>query len=143
MPVGGGGMSAGVAAAVKRLAPQARVIGVEPTGSPKLTRAREAGRPVTLDHTDSIADGLLSIRIGTIPFAHHEAFLDDVVMVDDNAIRDAMRYLLDRAKLVAEPSGAITVAALRTGAVRASGDTVAVLSGGNVEWPGLRQLLEG
>lgn len=141
VPVGGGGMSAGVATAVKRLAPQARVIGVEPTGSPKLTRARQAGQPVTLDHTDSIADGLLSIRIGTIPFAHHEAFLDDVVTVDDGAIRDAMRYLLDRGKLVAEPSGAITVAALRTGAVRASGEVVAVLSGGNVEWPGLMQLL--
>lgn len=142
VPVGGGGMSAGVATAVRRLLPHARVVGVEPTGSPKLSRARQAGKPVTLDHTDSIADGLLSIRIGTIPFAHHEAFLDDVVTVDDDAIRDAMRLLLDRAKLVAEPSGAITVAALQTGAVRASGDTVAVLSGGNVEWPGLLQLLD-
>ena len=143
VPVGGGGLSAGVATAVKRLLPEARIIGVEPAGSPKLSRARQAGQPVTLDHTDSIADGLLSIRIGTIPFAHHEAFLDDVVTVDDDAIREAMRFLLDRAKLVAEPSGAITVAALRTGAVRASGATVAVLSGGNVEWPGLLQLLNG
>lgn len=143
VPVGGGGLSAGVATAVKRSLPDAKIIGVEPVGSPKLSRARQAGQPVTLDHTDSIADGLLSIRIGTIPFAHHEAFLDDVVTVDDDAIRDAMRFLLDRAKLVAEPSGAITVAALRTGAVRASGETVAVLSGGNVEWPGLLQLLEG
>lgn len=143
VPVGGGGLSAGVATAVKRSLPRARIVGVEPAGSPKLSRARQAGHPVTLDHTDSIADGLLSIRIGTIPFAHHEAFLDDVVTVEDDAIRDAMRFLLDRAKLVAEPSGAITAAALRTGAVRAAGDTVAVLSGGNVEWPGLLQLLDG
>jgi threonine dehydratase len=143
VPVGGGGLSAGVATAVKRLLPSARVIGVEPAGSPKLSRARQAGRPVTLDHTDSIADGLLSIRVGTLPFAHHEAFLDDVVTVGDDAIREAMRHLLDRAKLVAEPSGAITVAALRAGIARAEGPTVAVLSGGNIEWPGLLQLLNG
>jgi threonine dehydratase len=116
---------------------------VEPAGSPKLSRARQAGQPVTLDHTESIADGLLSIRIGTVPFAHHEAFLDEVVTVDDAAIREAMRFLLDRAKLVAEPSGAITVAALRTGIVRGDDPTVAVLSGGNVEWAGLQQLLNG
>lgn len=143
VPVGGGGLSAGVATAVKRLKPSARVVGVEPAGAPKLTEARRAGHPVTLPHTHSIADGLMSIRIGTIPFAHHEAFLDEVITVDDGAIRDAVRLLLDRAKLVAEPSGAITVAALRTGAVRASGPTVAVLSGGNVEWPGLLELLDG
>lgn len=142
VPVGGGGLSAGVATAVKRLKPSARVVGVEPSGAPKLTAARRAGHPVTLAQTHSIADGLMSIRIGTIPFAHHEAFLDDVVTVDDSAIRDAVRHLLDRSKLVAEPSGAITVAGLLTGAVRAAGPTVVVLSGGNVEWPGLLELLD-
>ena len=143
VPVGGGGLSAGVAAAVKLVRPSVRVIGVEPAGAPKLTRARQAGQPVTLDRTDSIADGLMSIRVGTIPFAHHQAYLDDVVTVDDAAIVDAMRYLLDRCKLVAEPSGAITVAALRTGAVTVAGDTAVVLSGGNIEWPGLAELLDG
>ncbi|HEX7122702.1 MAG TPA: threonine/serine dehydratase [Gemmatimonadaceae bacterium] len=141
VPVGGGGLSAGVATAVKRLKPSTRVVGVEPAGAPKLTQARAAGHPVTLPHTNSIADGLMSIRIGTIPFAHHEAFLDEVVTVDDAAIIEAVRYLLDRSKLVAEPSGAITVAALRAGAVRPTGNTVAVLSGGNLEWPGLAELL--
>jgi threonine dehydratase len=141
VPVGGGGLSAGVAAAVKQLRPAARVIGVEPAGAAKLTAARAAGEPVTLPSTDSIADGLMSIRIGTIPFAHHEAFLDDVVTVDDAAMVRAMRHLLDRAKLVAEPSGAITVAALLGGRVSPRGETVAILSGGNIEWPGLAALL--
>jgi threonine dehydratase len=142
VPVGGGGLSAGVAAAVKQLRPAVRVIGVEPSGAPKLARAREAGEPVTLPSTHSIADGLMSIRIGTVPFAHHEAFLDDVVTVDDDAIVRAMRHLIDRCKLVAEPSGAITVAALMEGRVAVSGETVAILSGGNIEWPGLRSLLD-
>jgi threonine dehydratase len=141
VPVGGGGLSAGVAAAVKQLRPAARVIGVEPAGAAKLTAARAAGEPVTLPSTHSIADGLMSIRIGTIPFAHHEAYLDDVVTVDDAAIVRAMRHLMDRAKLIAEPSGAITVAAFLEGAAVPRGDTVAILSGGNIEWPGLAALL--
>jgi threonine dehydratase len=142
VPVGGGGLSAGVAAAVKQLRPAVRVVGVEPSGAAKLTAARAAGEPVTLPSTHSIADGLMSIRIGTLPFAHHEAYLDDVVTVDDAAIVRAMRHLLDRAKLVAEPSGAITVAALLDGRVTPRGSTVAILSGGNIEWPGLKALLD-
>jgi threonine dehydratase len=141
VPVGGGGLSAGVAAAIKLMNPAARVIGVEPAGAAKLTRARAAARPVLLDQTASLADGLLAVQIGTLNFAHHQAYLDDVVTLEDEALRDAMRWLLDRMKLVAEPSGAITLAALRTGAVRAQGDTVCVLSGGNIEWTGLRDLL--
>ena len=142
VPVGGGGLSAGVAAAIKQLKPDVQVIGVEPATAAKLTAARAAGEPVTLPSTHSIADGLMSIRIGTIPFAHHEAFLDDVVTVDDAAIIDAMRHLLDRAKLVAEPSGAITVAALLDGRITPRGETVAILSGGNIEWPGLAALFD-
>jgi threonine dehydratase len=143
VPVGGGGFSAGVSAAIKLTLPNARVIGVEPTSAPKLTRAREAGRPVRLEHTGGLADGLMSIQIGTLTFAHHERFLDDVVTVDDSALRGAMRLLLDRLKLVVEPSGAITAAALLEGKVqpRGNGAMVAVLSGGNIEWEGLRELL--
>lgn len=141
VPVGGGGLSAGVATAIKLMVPAARVVGVEPAGAPKLTRARAAGEPVWLDGTSGLADGLLAVRIGSVPFAHHQAYLDEVVTVDDAALRGAMRYLLDRMKLVVEPSGAITVAALREGLVRPEGKTVAVLSGGNIEWDGLRALL--
>jgi threonine dehydratase len=138
VPVGGGGLSAGVAAAVKLLRPDVRVVGVEPAGAPKLTRAREAGAPVTLDRTSSIADGLMAVRIGDVPFVHHQQYLDEVVTVDDAAIRRAMRHVIDRLKLVVEPSGAITVAALLEQAVRPDGGVVAVLSGGNIEWPGLK-----
>ena len=141
VPVGGGGLSAGVSAAVKLLAPRARVIGVEPAGAPKLTSARKAGKPVKLEGTSGLADGLLAVEIGALPFRHHEQFIDDVVLVDDAAIPGAMRWLLDRMKLVVEPSGAITVAALRAGLVRAEGPTVAVLSGGNIEWEGLQAIL--
>lgn len=141
VPVGGGGLSAGVATAVKLLSPTTRVVGVEPEGAAKLTRAREAGAPVLLDQTGGLADGLLAVQIGTAPFAHHQRYIDDVVTVPDDALRPAVRLLLDRMKLVAEPSGAITVAALMTGAVQPRGPTVALLSGGNVEWAGLRELL--
>ena len=143
VPVGGGGLSAGVATAIKLLVPDARVIGVEPTTAPKLTRARAAGEPVAIKATSGLADGLLAIQIGTLTFAHHQAYLDEVVTVDDSALAGAMRYLLDRAKIVAEPSGAITIAALLEGIVRPDGDTVAVLSGGNVEWDGVRSVIEG
>jgi threonine dehydratase len=141
VPVGGGGLSAGVAAAVKLTAPNARVVGVEPEGAPKLSRARAAGRPVRLESTAGLADGLLAVEVGAVPFAHHQAYVDDVVTVPDAALRDAMRFLLDRMKLVTEPSGAITVAALMTGTVRAEGTVAAVLSGGNIEYTGLRALL--
>jgi len=141
VPVGGGGLSAGVSAAVKLLAPHARVIGVEPTSAPKLSRARESGHPVKLDKTVGLADGLLATEIGALPFMHHQRYIDEVVLIDDAALLPAMRHLIDRMKLVVEPSGAITVAALMTGAVTAHGKTVTVLSGGNIEWEGLQKIL--
>jgi threonine dehydratase len=143
VPVGGGGFSAGLATAIKLRLPNARVIGVEPTGAPKLSRARAAGKPVKLEHTGGLADGLLAVEIGHLTFAHHQQYVDDVVLVDDEALCSAMRLLLDRMKLVVEPSGAITVAALMQGKFKPRGPTVAVLSGGNIEWDGLRELLGG
>jgi len=140
VPVGGGGLSAGVSTAIKLLAPQARVIGVEPVSAPKLYLARERGMPVRLDSTGGMADGLQATEIGGLPFMHHQAYIDEVVLVDDEPLPAAMRHLLDRMKIVVEPSGAITVAALMTRAVKPAGVTVAVLSGGNIEWAGLAEL---
>ena len=137
VPVGGGGLSAGVAAAIKLHRPRARVIGVEPVGAPKLSRARAAGQPVRLDKTGSIADGLMAVEIGHLTFDHHQRFIDDVVLVEDAMMRKAMRMLLDRSKLVVEPSGAITAAAVSERLVPLKGPTVVVLSGGNIEWDGL------
>jgi threonine dehydratase len=141
VPVGGGGLSAGVATAVKLLSPNTRVVGVEPVCAPKLSRARAAGGPVDTQQSAGLADGLLAMRIGSLPFLHHQAYMDEVVAVDDAALVPAMRFLVDRMKLVAEPSGAITIAALREGLVRSDGPAVAVLSGGNIEWDGLLALL--
>lgn len=143
VPVGGGGLSAGVATAMKLLKPRVTMIGIEPVSAPKLYRARQAGAPVRLGATSGMTDGLLASEIGGRPFLHHQAYLDDVVLVDDAPLADAMRHLLDRLKIVVEPSGAITAAALMSGAVKLSGVTVAVLSGGNIEWSGMRQILPG
>ncbi len=141
VPVGGGGLSSGVAAAVKLRHPNVRVICVEPAGARKLSAARAAGGPVTLPSSSGLPDGLLGVRIGTRNYAHLDRYCDEVVQVDDGAIRCAMRFLLDRMKLVAEPSGAITLAALTDGLVQPTGPTVVVLSGGNIEWAGLLPLI--
>ena len=143
VPVGGGGLSAGVATAIKLRQPNARIVAVEPTNARKLSSAREAGRPVRIASQGGLADGLLAVEVGGVTFAHHQQYVDDVVHVDDRALTGAMRFLLDRMKLVTEPSGAITIAALLEGVVKPTGNTVAVLSGGNIEWDGLVSLLSG
>ncbi len=130
VPVGGGGQIAGVSAAVKRMRASVRVIGVEPSRAARMSASVKAGHPVTLESTASIADGLLTLRPGDLTFAHVQAFVDDVVTVDDTEIAAAVKWLFHEARIVAEPSGAAAVAAAR----RASGpDTVAVVSGGNVD----------
>lgn len=134
VPIGGGGLASGVAAAVRRLRPDARVIGVEPVGGASMTAALAAGGPVTLDTTHSIADGLLPVRSGDLTWKHMAELGDGIVTVDDDAIREAARFLLHRHRLVVEYSGAATVAALRSGAVEVDGHRVtAVLSGGNLD----------
>jgi threonine dehydratase len=144
VPVGGGGLAAGVATAVKALAPQARIVTVEPEGAPTYERARAAGAPVTLEHTGSIADGLLPLRIGALTFAHLSRFADAAALVSDAEIVKAVRYALDRLKLVLEPSGAATLAWLLAQPAGAlAGPAVAVLSGGNIKWEGLQTLLSG
>lgn len=142
VPVGGGGLIAGIAAAVAALRPQVEVIGVEPAGAPKLSRALEAGQPVTLEHTESIADGLLPLSIGKIPFGILFGLVRTVVQVTEDEIVAGLRFLYQEAGLTAEPSGAVTTAALLSQRVRPRGPTVAVLSGGNID-PGLLQRLTG
>lgn len=132
VPVGGGGLISGVAAAIKHTRADVRVIGVEPTGAAKMAASRAAGRPVRLARTSSIADGLLPLQPGDLTFAHVQAFVDDLVTVDDEAIAGAVRWLHLEAQLTVEPSGAASVAAvLQSGAAITPG-TVAVVSGGNI-----------
>ena len=144
VPIGGGGLVAGVAAAVKRRRPSARVIGVEPVGAAAMARSVAAGAPVTLESVASIADGLLPVRPGDLTFAHVEALVDGIVTVEDQAIVAAVCWLAARAKLVVEPSGAATVAAVLFSGRSdsgADGETVAVLSGGNIAPASLATLL--
>lgn len=144
VPAGGGGLASGVAAAVKASRPLVRVIGVEPAGAPKMTRSLEAGEPVTIELVGSIADGLLAVRPGDVTFAHVRSLVDEVVIVNDEEIADAVRVLARETKLVAEPSGAATVAAARRMAPPDSaGSHVAVVSGGNVAMESFAKILAG
>ena len=131
VPVGGGGLISGVATAMKRIKPEVTIVGVEPAGAPKMSSSLAAGKPVTLDNTASIADGLLSLRPGDLTFAHAKAFVDRMMTVTDEQIASAVKWLFSTARIVSEPSGAATTAAvLARGAP--PGTTVAIVSGGNV-----------
>lgn len=136
VPVGGGGLISGVVTGLAVAGSGAGVWGVEPTGAPKLARSLEAGRPVVLERTQSLADGLITLTVGARNFAQlqaHAGRLRGVVLVDDDSLRQAVHYLYRTCGLVVEPSGAATTAALRSGAIRAAGPTVLVVSGGNVD----------
>ncbi len=135
VPVGGGGMASGVAAAIKLSKPSVRIVAVEPSGAPKMTKSLEAGQPITLPSSKSIADGLMNLRPGDITFAHIRAFVDEVVTVSDEDIAANVGWLFRNARLVVEPSGAVTTAAVALGLGHVNltnGPVVAVVSGGNV-----------
>ena len=132
VPAGGGGLLSGVSAAVKQMRSGVRVIGVEPEGAPKLSTSLAAGQPVTLERTASIADGLLPLRPGDVTFAHVQAFVDQVVTVPDDQIAAAVGWLFREARLVSEPSGAVTVAALLGDRIAVGERPLAIISGGNV-----------
>ena len=133
VPVGGGGLIAGIAAAVAGLKPSVRVIGVEAEGAPKLARALEQGHTVQLELAQSMADGLLPLSVGELPFAVMSGVVREAVQVSEAEIAGAVRFLYQEMQLVTEPSGAVTTAAMLAGRVRPSGSTVVVVSGGNVD----------
>jgi threonine dehydratase len=133
VPIGGGGLVAGVAAAIKQSRPQVKVIGVEPTGAAAMKASVDAGHVVTLERTHSVADGLMPVRPGELTFAHVQQFVDRVVTVDDAQIIDAVLWIVANGKIIAEPSGAATVAAALAGAAGVDGPIVAIVSGGNMD----------
>lgn len=134
VPIGGGGLVSGHAAALRELARDCRVVGVEPRGAASMRRSLDAGEPVTIERVDTIADGLKPVRPADLTFRHVHELVDDVVLVDDEQIVAAVKWFVER-RLVVEPSGAATVAALMAGAVEPpdDGDAVATVSGGNVD----------
>ena len=132
VPAGGGGLASGTAAAIKQSKPSVRIVAVEPLGAPKMTTSLEAGQPTTLPSSKSIADGLMNLRPGDITFAHIQKFVDAVVTVGEDDIASNVGWLFRNARLVVEPSGAVTTAAARLGLGHPAGKIVAVVSGGNV-----------
>jgi threonine dehydratase len=133
IPAGGGGLLAGVAAAVKARRPDLRVIGVEAAGAASLSAALVAGRPVRLDSVATMADGIAVDAVSELTLAHAQAYVDEVVTVSEEEISRAILLLVERAKAVVEPSGAVALAAILAGRVPGRGPAVAVLSGGNVD----------
>jgi len=128
-PVGGGGLIAGCATVV---APRARVTGVEPEDGDDTLRSLAAGHPVETPVSRSIADALQVPRPGDITFEINDRLLEGIVTVSDGELIEAMRFLFERMKLVAEPGGAAAVAALLAGKVEAEGTVGVIVSGGNV-----------
>ncbi|HKU62105.1 MAG TPA: threonine/serine dehydratase [Gemmatimonadales bacterium] len=133
VPVSGGGLLAGICVAVQALAPAVEVIAVEPAGAAKLSAALAAGEPRTLERTESLADGLLTRSVGRFTFPILRRTVRRAIRVDEDEIAAAVRWLHREAGVAAEPSGAVTTAALLAGKARPSGPTVAVVSGGNVD----------
>jgi len=134
VPIGGGGLASGVAAGLRELRPQTRIIGVEPEGAASMKAALKAKEPVELSEIDTVADGLAPVIAGELTYRHASVFLHDIVTVDDDSIRAAAAHLISRERLVVEFSGAATVAALLSGVVKADGmRSVAILSGGNID----------
>lgn len=135
--IGGGGLVAGVAAAVKARAAAegrtVRVIGVQAANSAAYPSSLAAGEPLVVETTPTIADGIAVARPGDVPFAVIRELVDEVVTVTDDDIARALLVLLERAKQVVEPAGAVGVAAILAGKVTATGPTVAILSGGNID----------
>ena len=141
--VGGGGLLAGIAVAAKALRPGVRVVGVEPEGAPVVTRSLVAGYPVTIEKITTIADGLAAPFAAPISQRIIERLVDDVVIVTDEEILEALRVILERTKLLVEPAGAAATAALlraKAGAAPGS-QAIATLSGGNVDFEKLKRVL--
>jgi threonine dehydratase len=139
VPVSGGGLSSGVATAIKALAPSARVIGVEPELAADAKESLERGELVTWTAEQTgrtMADGLRTNSLGPLPFEHLRRFCDEIVTVSEDELADAVRQLARGARLVVEPSGAAAMAAHLNGHVpRIAGDTrrAVVISGGNID----------
>ncbi|MDQ1446724.1 MAG: threonine dehydratase [Acidimicrobiaceae bacterium] len=133
VPIGGGGLVAGVAAALAHTRRGCRVVGVEAAGATAMLAALEARRAVPVGAVSTMADGIAVKCVSELTLAHVQAFVDQVVTVDEEQISQAVLLLLERAKAVVEPAGAVALAALLCGKVPGNGPAVALLSGGNVD----------
>lgn len=137
VPIGGGGLVSGVASAVKQRAAldgrTVRIIGVQAVNASAYPISLKTGRPTEITILPTIADGIAVARPGALNFEIVRETVDEVLTVGDDSIAQAMLMLLERAKLVVEPAGAVGVAAILSGQVEAAGSTVVILSGGNID----------
>ncbi|MFF8288140.1 threonine ammonia-lyase [Streptomyces sp. NPDC016309] len=131
--IGGGGLAAGIAVAVKALRPDVKVIGVQAEAAAAYPPSLAAGHPLVIDTAPTMADGIHVGRPGDVPFGIVEEFVDEVRTVSEDQLSSALLLCLERAKLVVEPAGASPVAALLAAPDTFTGPVVAVLSGGNVD----------
>lgn len=138
VPVGGGGLISGVATAVKRANPEVRVIGIEPSDAGVVTASRAAGHPTQIV-PKSLADGLTAPVTGEINLAHIDEYVDEIVVVDEAAVHPSWQELVDLSKLAAEPAAAVSLAAIRTGAVTIAPDerVCMIMCGGNADFANL------
>ncbi|MFF7944472.1 threonine ammonia-lyase [Nocardia gamkensis] len=136
VPTGGGGLLAGVAVALRHLAPDVRVIGVQAAEAAAWPDSLAAGRPVRVERMATMADGIAVGRPGVVPFSHVAQRVSDIVTVDEEALSQALLLCLERAKLIVEPAGAAAVAALMSRTpeeLGLRGPVCAILSGGNID----------
>ncbi|MGH3544537.1 MAG: threonine ammonia-lyase [Mycobacteriales bacterium] len=131
--IGGGGLAAGLAVAAKAVRPDVRIIGVQASGAAAFFKSLQAGTPVTLKSTNTIADGIAVSRPGDLTFAHVRDLVDDVVTVSDEDLARALLFCFERAKLVVEPAGVAGVAAMLADPRRFAAPAATVLSGGNID----------
>jgi len=134
VPIGGGGLISGVATAVKALRPDITIVGVQSEAVPTYVESRRLGKPTAVEPKPTVADGIACHLPSALAFDCIERWVDDIITVDDVAATKAVTLLLERAKYLVEPSGAVVVAALLDGKVRtADGPVVLILSGGNID----------
>ena len=140
---GGGGLLSGILVAVKALRPDVRIVGVEPVGASVVRQSLEAGKPVAGVRIDTVADGLAAPFAADLSHSIIEHYVDDMVLVTDDEILDAMRLILSRTKVLVEPSGAAALAGLLSGktGARPASNTAVILSGGNIDAARLKSLL--
>lgn len=143
IPIGGGGLCAGSAVALKSRLPRVKVVGVQAAGAAAALAARRAGRPVRLDRISTIADGIALKTVGERTFPLIERYVDDIVTVEEEEIAEAVLLLLEKAKVIAEGAGAVPLAALLAGrVVEAEGPVVLVVSGGNIDVTLIARIIE-
>lgn len=142
VPVGGGGLISGIALAIKENNPKVKIYGVEPFGGNSMYFSLQAGKPTELKNVNTIADGLRSSQLGNLTFALVKKYVDNIILVSDAEIKIALKTLLTKEKLLAEPSGVVTLAAFLAGKVPSKNErVVAVISGGNVDTEIIKKIL--